>query len=207
MIRYVITFAVLLIIPWAAAAQSVPVITKTNEPPTSDSTASAATPPQVVSESTTPPQVVNTPMTFAQRLAHGHGLYLGKNYTGALSTYEQAKELEPGNALVYYFIACAQAKLGRHVDARVTLKTVVTVAGKDESLAAKAMFLTAVIEDDGRRFDIAKEDWTAYKGYAQTHQDAVTFASSADARLEAFEKKRELYEKYAVVRERIASNN
>ncbi|MCP4676851.1 MAG: tetratricopeptide repeat protein [Deltaproteobacteria bacterium] len=198
MVRNIVVFTVLLLLPWVAAAQSVPVITTAGEQPTNNSGGSTAT----------PPQIVNTPMTFAQKLAQGHQLYLDKNFTGALSTYEQAKEIEPGNAAVYYFIGCAQVKLGRHVDARVTLKTVATLAGsKDESLAAKAMFLTAVIEEDRKRFDTAKEDWTSYKGYAQTHQGAVTFVSSADARLAAYEKKRELDEKYAVVRERIASSN
>ncbi len=198
MVRDIVVFASLILLPAAAFAQGVPVITQTPPPPSSAGTPDTAA---------TAPQVVDTPETVHGKLARGHRLYLGSDFAGALSAYEQAKEMEPGNAAIYYFIGCAQIKLDRFDDARVTLKTVSTLAGaKDESLSAKAMFLVAVLEENRRRFDTAKEDWGAYKGYAQTHQQAVTFIATAEARLEAIERKRKLDEEYAVVRERIASS-
>ncbi|MCP4604312.1 MAG: tetratricopeptide repeat protein [Proteobacteria bacterium] len=155
----------------------------------------------------TGPQVVNTPLSFSDKVARGHGMYANGDYAGALGIYEKAKEMDPGNAVVYYFIACSQAKLSRYDDARVTLKTASTLAGdKDQSLYAKAMFQIAVLEENRGRLDTAKEDWAAYKGYAQTHTAAVTFVSTADARLAAFEKKQKLDEEYKAVRERIASS-
>lgn len=150
------------------------------------------------------PQVVDTPQTYHGKLARGHALYLSGDYEGALSAYEEAKTKTPGDPLGYYFIGCALAKLDRYDDAIISMRTIANVGGgKNPSLEAKGLFMIAVIEEMRAKLDSAKEAWNVYKGYAQTHTDAVTFIPTAEARLSAFEKKRALDEQYVAVRERI----
>lgn len=157
-------------------------------------------------ESTEEPakQVIDAPISVQERLNRGHKLYAEQDFKGALSEYEQAKTDTPGAAIVYYFIGCAQARLAKYEDAILTFKTVSTLAGgRNNSLMGKAMFWLASIEEMRRQYDASVEGWKAYQGFAQTHQDAVTFPKTADARIEAINNTKALDESYRVVRERI----
>jgi Flp pilus assembly protein TadD len=157
---------------------------------------------------TVQPAPAEMPPTFHGKVARGHQLYLAGNHGEALSAYELAKEMEPGNPFVYYLIGCTLAKLERFDDARVTLKTASTLAsGKDEALNAKALFAIAVIEDNRGRLDEAETAWTEYQGFAQTHGAIETFIGTAEDRLKAIEARRKLDEQYAVVRERIGKSD
>lgn len=189
----------LLLLPLGAAAQSVVVTPVTD----------AGKPALASPASTAPATDAAAPAALAtagSKLASGHALYLQGDFPGALAAYEEAKELAPGSAHVYYFIGCAQARLNRYDDALVTWRTATTIAGaKDENTAGKALFQIAVTEEQRSRFDAAKDAWTAYQGFAQTHAKALTFVSSAKARLEALDKRAKLNEEYAPVREKIAN--
>ena len=207
MARMITVFLALMLLPVAGLAQGVPVITETAPPAGVGSDQQ----PVPVSPAMTQPvpvqQVVETPLTFHGKLARGHGLYLSGDHAGALSAYEEAKKAESGNPIVYYFIGCAMAKVGRYDDAMVTLKAMTTLGGdSDVSLMAKSLFMIAVVQEMGGRLDAAKEAWVAYQDYARSHVNAVTFAATPEARLAAIEKKKKLDVEYAVVRERIAAS-
>lgn len=143
-------------------------------------------------------------LSFDGVLAEGHALYLAGDHEGALAKYQDAKEKESGNALAYYFVGCAFSALDKTEDAISTLNTAATIAGeKDQSLHAKALFMIAVLKERSADWDAAKEAWTKYQGFAQTHADATTFVPVAQERLEAIKKHVKLDADYQVVRDRI----
>jgi tetratricopeptide (TPR) repeat protein len=143
-------------------------------------------------------------LSFDGVLAEGHALYLAGDYEGALAKYQEAKEQESGNALAYYFVGCAFSALDKTEDAISALNTSATIAGeKDQSLHAKALFMVAVLRERSADWDAAKEAWTKYQGFAQTHSDATTFVPIAQERLDAIEKRVKLDADYQVVRDRI----
>jgi cytochrome c-type biogenesis protein CcmH/NrfG len=142
------------------------------------------------------------------RLTKGHLLFMQSDYQGALSAYMSAKTMEPSVAETYVFIGHTLGKLNQHDDAMVTLTAVsALVENKDDAIQAKALFASAAIEETRGPSEAVKEGWMAYKNYAQTHNNVVTFESTATARLAALEKMQELDKKYQLVRERIAKNN
>jgi hypothetical protein len=77
---------------------------------------------------------------------------------------------------------------------------------KNPSIHAKALFLIALVEEMRGQLVSAKDGWIAYKSYIQTNKDAIGYPGTADARIEAIDKKLALDEKYKVVQERIASS-
>ena len=143
-------------------------------------------------------------LSFDGVLAEGHALYLAGDHEGALAKYQDAKAMESGNPLAYYFVGCAFSALDKAEDAVSALNTSATIAGeKDQSLHAKALFMIAVLRERSADWDAAKEAWTKYLGFAQTHADATTFAPVAQERLDAIEKHVKLDADYKVVRDRI----
>ena len=148
------------------------------------------------------------PEGFDDKLDYGHSLYLKGDYAGALNVYNLAKEMKSNDPLVLYFIACAEAKLGHLDEAVSALSAMKTLSGeKLPSLTAKALFLTALVEEMRRDDERVISAWTEYKTFIEKHSQLPGFSGSAEARIQAFQKKRELYEQYEVVRQRISTSN
>ncbi len=198
MARSICFFLVCMLLPGVVFAQGVPIIREKAPQPA---------PAKHQGDPVTTQQIVDTNLPFHGKLARGHELYKSGNYEGALSTYEQAKSDRPNDPVAYYFIGCALAKLGRYDNAVVALRTMANMAGtRERALHAKALFVIAYIEELRGSRENAKEAWIAYKGYAQTAGDITAYISTADARLEAFEKVEKLDQEYGIVRERIANS-
>ena len=197
----VVLYLALMLWPIASFAQSEPVITEVSPEP-------------LITEIEQPAVTANTAAPEAPagdlpgQLAKGHALYLSGDFNGALNTYVAAEAIAPSEPKVYLFVGYAQAKLGKYDDSVVALRTVTTMlAGKDVSLHAKALFVTAWVEEMRGDREAIRNAWTSYEGYAQVHTDAVTFATTAKARLAALDRMQKLDEQYRAVRERIASGN
>lgn len=141
---------------------------------------------------------------FDGKIAAGHALYLAGDFDGAVKTYQEAKEINSGRAEVYYFLGWALAGLEKYAEATATLKTAATIAGeKNLEVKGKALFsVAAILERIGDR-DGAKEAWTDYLGFAQTHTDATVFIEVAQARLEAIEQVGKLEKDFAGVKEKM----
>jgi hypothetical protein len=147
------------------------------------------------------------PEGFSGKLEYGHVLYMKGDHQGALVAYTAAKEMKPGDPLPLYFIACAQAKRTQYDEALSTLAALRTVCGdKLASLNVRGLFLAAVIEEMRGNWDNARLAWTVYKEFVSSHAGIPSFAATADARMQAFEKKRALDEQYKAVRMRIAGS-
>jgi hypothetical protein len=189
------------LLPVAAWAQTVSVDVGVETPAEQIVPAEQAAP---TGQQATAPQVKGTPLTYQGKLVNGHDMYMKGDFQGALTAYEVAKQMSPGEPITYYYIGFTQAKMARYDDAVVTLRTTCTLAGeKDPSLHAKALFAIGVVEEMRWNLDAAKEAWIAYQGFKQTHESAQMFLSTAEARLVAIEKMQKLDEQYQVVRERI----
>ena len=173
----------------------------TNTPPEA-----GATVEMLDSQSTEPAAEPGAPLSFDDKLAYGHSLYTKGDYQGALSTYNEARQMRSTDPLVLYFIACAENKLG-NVDAAVTaLSTAKTMSGeKIPSLTARILFMTAVVEEVRPNQENATTAWQAYKDFITAHGDIPGFPQSADSRLQALEKKKAQYTQYEVVRQRIST--
>jgi tetratricopeptide (TPR) repeat protein len=223
---------VVLLLPALVFAQEAPVATVPVEEPTGVPTeGEAATAPEsettVGGELTTegtaeeigeetagtsvdepPPIIIDENDSLYTRLTKGHRLFMQNNYPGALTIYESAKTMDPSVAEPYVFMSYALAKLGRYDDALVVVAAAaVPMDNQDESMQAKALFTRVVIEEMRGPSDAVKEGWMAYELYAQNHENAVTFVSTAKARLGALKKIKELDDKYQIVRERIEKNS
>jgi tetratricopeptide (TPR) repeat protein len=198
MLRKIVIGALILLLPSTAFAQAISV----------EASAGAQTgQSEPAGTEVSAPQIKKTGQTYHGRLAAGHQLYQKGDYSSALSEYEAAKQMSPGDPIAYYFIGCTQARLARYDDAIVTLKTTSTLAGdKNPSLHAKALFFSAVVEEMRWRLDEAEAAWNAYRGFAQTHDSAKTFPNTPEARLAAIEKMRKLDKEYSAVRERLESS-
>jgi len=146
-------------------------------------------------------------MNFDAKLAAGHTAYLGGNYQRALSIYESAKAISSGNALVYYFIGCAKAKLNQYDEAISTLKIASGIAGeKDQNLHAKVLFIIAMMEEKRSSFDAAKIAWSNYLSYAKGHADTTSFVSVAEDRIKVIEVKEQLLKDYAAIKKKSPGN-
>ena len=186
MIRGIFFALVLVIAPVAAWAQD----TAPSEPAPDASENAAAS---------------DLPAHYEGKLARGHASYMATDYSGALATYQAAKDQDAGRAPAYYFMACAMSKLDRHDEAVGMLKTAATIAGeKDQNLHAKALFMIAVVRERKGDWTAAKTAWKEYVSYANAHSDATTFVPAAEGRIEAIDKKLKLDEEYAPVREKRA---
>ncbi|MDD5306676.1 MAG: hypothetical protein PHU25_05080 [Deltaproteobacteria bacterium] len=140
-------------------------------------------------------------------LGAGHVKYLAQDYEGALKKYEEARDKDSGQPIVYYFAGCALAKLKRWDDALSQFRTAATIAGvKDESMHARAFFIAAVTLELKGDLAGAKSAWEDYLAYAQAHEKAVIYPNSARERISAIEKKLKLDEDYKIVVERIKKN-
>jgi tetratricopeptide (TPR) repeat protein len=218
MARGIIILVISMLVPAWAIAQTEPVITETgaelqiteiepdqpleSEPDDGFGTAEGAPEVEVV------PELEPEQTNFHGQLAKGHALYVSGDYTGALTAYDAAKTMAPGEAVVNLFVGYTQAKLGRYDDAILALRTITTMSGsQDASLHAKALFVIAWVEEMRGGIEAIEGAWTGYEGYAQIHNDALTFVTTAQARIAALERMRKLDEKYRIVRERIASGN
>lgn len=197
--------------PALIIAQGVPVITETSpdEPQGGRASAQGSKSENAERKTTldTGAQKRGTPqrpLTFAGKLFQGHLRYVDNDHQGALTNYEEAKDMEPANAEGYYFIACAQAKIGRIDDALVTLKTVATLAGgKNDALEAKALFVTALLEERRGNLERARKAWESYLQFASSRRNLVTFSATANERLKQYRAKEEREEQYSAVRKRI----
>jgi len=151
------------------------------------------------------PAAAQLPAHYEGKLARGHAAYLATDYEAALGAYQAAKDQDAGRPLAYYFMACAMSKLDRHDDAIAMLKTAATIAGeKDPSLHAKALFMIAVVRERKGDWKAAKTAWSEYVSYAKTHGDATTFVPVAEERIGVIDKKLQLEQEYAPVREKRA---
>ena len=204
MIRGLVVVFALVLAPFAVSAQDAAEAgEKKKAAPAEADAETAEADAETEAEAEAGAEATGRPATYAGDLAAGHARYLATDYAGALEAYERAKEREPGNAEAYYFIGCAQAKLEQYEDAVSVLKTAATIAGsKNKTLHAKALFLVAVIAERRDDWTGARTAWTEYLGYAQTNTDAEVFVETAKARLEALEKRQEIEDDYAPVREK-----
>jgi tetratricopeptide (TPR) repeat protein len=192
---------------WAstATAQTLQIETVEDTDASSEPSSETATP----SVESATPSVESAPPAmpegYSDKLEYGHELYLKGDFEGASAAYRAARESKPSDPAALYFIACAQAKLGQYVEALSTLKTLETVCGeKLANLHARGLFLAAVIEETRGNDENTVAAWTAYKQFAADRSDIPSFVASADARIQAVEKKRALDEQYKPVREKIA---
>lgn len=178
--------------------------------PSAQTATTNAAPADATSETAAPEGAAapaGKPVVLGDLLLKGHNAYLAGDFEGALAAYNDANAQKPGNSRIQYYIGCALSKLKRDVEAQAAFQTAVTVADdKTAGIAAKALFMIAVLEETRDTGDAIKTAWTAYKNFAGENQGVPTFVGSADARIAAYEKKVQLDEQYRVVRERIANS-
>jgi tetratricopeptide (TPR) repeat protein len=147
------------------------------------------------------------PATYGELLVKGHNLYLEGKYEEAVAVYNEAKAANPTGQLAHYYIGCAQNRLKKQDEALTSFRTASAITEKGgAAIAAKALFMIAVVEESRGAGDAIKAAWKAYKDFASKNPTVTTFVSSADARIAAYEKKRELDEQYEAVRERISNS-
>jgi tetratricopeptide (TPR) repeat protein len=145
---------------------------------------------------------------FFDVLLKGQNLYLAGQYEESLAAYKEADEAKPADPFVQFYRGCAHARLSQYDDAVAAFQTAASIAGEQNpDVAGKSMFMTAVVEELRGGGKAVKVAWNAYKDFIEKNPTILSFKASADARIEAYDKKRELDEKYQIVRERIASGN
>jgi len=142
---------------------------------------------------------------YAKAVVAGHEAMLKNEYTEAVSAYSEAKELDPGNADSFYFLACAHMAAGDVEKAEEDFKTAINVAGsKRHDVHAKCLFNLAYLEESKKAWEDAKKAWDAYIAFAGSHQDIPVYVENAKARIKAIDDAKALDEKYQAVRKRIA---
>ncbi len=207
MFRCAIVGLILLVVPAGLAAQGGELLVSGEAGTAGSSAADAKSPlPSTDQRPATKASPLPLPSNFEDRLAYGHDLYLKGDFAGALNVYNGAKEMKSSDPLVYYFIACAEAKLENFASAIEALSTMKTISGERiPSLTAKALFLIAIVEEQRQSDDDAAKAWQAYKDFIAQRRNVPDFTGTADARLSALEKKRLQYQMYEVVRQRIST--
>jgi tetratricopeptide (TPR) repeat protein len=210
MIRWAITGLMIIAAPAYVTAGGVELLVSDSTEGEGEAEATADTTPRTTTSMTLDdedePSSAPIPSGFDDKLAFGHSLYMKGDFKGALNVYNQAKAMKSSDPLVLYFIASAEAKLGHFDEAITALQAMKTLTGeKIASLTARALFLTALVEETRQNDDNTVKAWQAYKEFVTAHSGIPGFVGAADARLSAFEKKRQLYEQYEVVRQRITA--
>ena len=206
MISRAISGLLLFVVPAGLAAQGIELSVSgeagTKTSPSVNATVETDAPTENVDESAAP----DAPMSYSDKLDFGHELYSKGDYQGALSAYNEAKQLKSTDPLVFYFIACAERQLGNFDAAITALSTAKTMSGeKIASLTARVLFVTAMVEERRNNGENAVAAWQEYKRFVTAHANIPAFVQSADARLLALEKKQTQYKQYEVVRQRISA--
>ncbi len=139
-----------------------------------------------------------------QLIVKGHDAFVLREYDRALQYYKDAAEESPKSPVAHYFIGCTQRAMKNYEEAIDSFKTAYLMAGEDAWWKGAASFNVALTYEQADKKEEALKAWKDFIKIATDFADMKNFVASAEKRIAAIEKYRELDDAYAVVRSRIA---
>lgn len=151
------------------------------------------------------PAATREPSAYQQAVQNGVRLMLARDFDGAITALRQGVQAEPSNPEAFYFIAEAQRMKGDLTEAVEAFRTALRMAQQANHNRFQSRALQGIADTleriDGRMAD-AREAWTQYSTFADTHRD-VAFPEIGRSRIEAIDAAAEQERLYVDVRQRI----
>jgi tetratricopeptide (TPR) repeat protein len=137
------------------------------------------------------------------KVLKGNAAYAGHDWAGAIAIYHDAIQDDGQNPLGHYLLGEAQLAAGSVADAESSWTNGLRLAGADDVLHAKLLFVMADLRERQGKWDDAKKAWQEYASFASSHAGAKGYVATATARNKAIDTHVDLDTKYAAVKQRI----
>ena len=160
--------------------------------------------PKKASGPKTDPKGITGISPFMEKLSKGQKLVIARDFTGAISAFQEAITEDPKNALGHLYLASAQLLKGDLGEADASYQTALRNVGPDDALRAKISFGIADLRERQRKLEDAKGSWDTYQKDADRPK-AKGFPDTAKDRRTAIDKWQDTEKKAIPVKERIAA--
>jgi tetratricopeptide (TPR) repeat protein len=140
---------------------------------------------------------------FWENLKRGDNAYVAREYDAAISSFREAIDLEPKNALGHYRLGEAHRAKGSLDEAEKAWKTGLRVVGADHVLRGKLLFVLADLAERRKAYAVAAKAWSDYGAFVAQQPKARGYPKTAGERKKRAEEYAKLVEEYAAVRQRI----
>ena len=134
----------------------------------------------------------------------GDSAYLARDYDKAIGQYQDAITKEPQNAIGHLRIAEALLKKGSLKEAEQAVLAAARFADAEPTLKAKALFLSALLQEQQKAYDAATAAWKDYQQFGQQQPKAKVHQRTPPERQKKIATAKQLSEDYVAVKERIA---
>ncbi|MBI5515072.1 MAG: hypothetical protein HY909_14950 [Deltaproteobacteria bacterium] len=166
-------------------------------------TTTPSTPPVGATPTTT--STGRGPSPYQAALNQGTDAYRRRDYTTAVTAFQQASALDRAAALPMLYIGYAQLARGDAATALGSFREAQRLAtvGADDAMRARAMAALAATLESQLHWDEARVTWQDYATWGDSHA-GVSFPATARARVEALQRRTTVTQAAEPVRQRIA---
>jgi hypothetical protein len=139
---------------------------------------------------------------YMEAVARGQNSYVARDFTGAVTAFQDAIKLDPQQMLGFYLLGEAQLEAGKPEEAEAAWTTGLSKKGADD-LNAKLLFIVADLRERQKSWQAAKDAWAAYSAFCSSHPQAKGYPATAEERTKRIDQRMKDEKDYAAVKERI----
>jgi tetratricopeptide (TPR) repeat protein len=200
-----VALSLLVALEGAALAQTAPAAAAPAPTPAAAPAASpAAAPPASNTGASTPaPKPASGPSPYSELVNKGDGLYVARDFDGAIATYREELAKNSSSAIAHYRLGQALLAKGDTAEAEKSWQNALRFAGNDDTLRLKTQFLLADLRERLKYYDDAISYWKEYASQAQAKTGAVAHPATASERTKRIEEWKKISADSALVKERI----
>lgn len=139
---------------------------------------------------------------YMEAIKKGEVAYVARDFSGAVTAFQDAIKLDVQKMLGYYRIGEAQLALNNLTEAEAQWQSALTKTGSDD-LKSKVLFVLADLRERQGKWQEAKEAWTAYTAFLQSNPKALGYPVTAAERQKMIDRRVKDEKDFGEVRERI----
>jgi tetratricopeptide (TPR) repeat protein len=199
-----VALSLLVALEGAALAQTAPAATAPAPTAAAPVAAPAGAPAAPSTAGSAPaPKPASGPSPYSELVNKGDGLYVARDFDGAIATYREELAKNSSSAIAHYRLGQALLAKGETAEAEKSWQNALRFAGNDEPLRLKTQFLLADLRERLKYYDDAISYWKEYASQAQAKPGAVAHPATATERTKRIEEWKKLSADSALVKERI----
>lgn len=139
---------------------------------------------------------------FMIKVLEGNAAYAARDFAGAIAAYREAIQLNPEHPLGHYMLGQAHLAANQASDAEAAFQRGLRFVGNNKELQAKLLFVLADLHERQRRLGEAKNGYAAYVSFCKANPQAPCYPESAEGRIAAIDRREEIAQKAALVKQR-----
>jgi tetratricopeptide (TPR) repeat protein len=141
---------------------------------------------------------------FWESIKLGDSAHLARDHDKAIAQYREAITKEPQNPVGHLRIAEAFLGKGALPEALESIAAATRFADTEPSMKARALLLTALLQERQKNFDQAADAWKVYQQFGREQPKAKVHQRTPPERMKRIQIAKQLSEDYRAVKERIA---